>query len=234
MKNKLKQMKGITLIALVITIIVLLILAGVSIATLTGENGILTQAQSSKIANKKAEAEEIFKLIANEWQIEKIKTNGRELQIFLGDKEPEYGITATPDEENEGNYILEYKGYQTTINNQGKLVGEISKVEQKPSNSLEQIVIEEAINPLDYGKKVTNYTEKEEETGGWRLFYQDNNYTYLISDNCIGSYLPWDYMDSYPNGSSVSLVGQRLNKSLLDDGTFFVPDNEDENLRTTA
>ncbi len=33
--------KGITLIALVITIIVLLILAAVSIATLTGENGIL-------------------------------------------------------------------------------------------------------------------------------------------------------------------------------------------------
>ncbi len=40
--------KGITLIALVITIIVLLILAGVSIAMLTGDNGILTQAQKAK------------------------------------------------------------------------------------------------------------------------------------------------------------------------------------------
>ena len=40
--------KGITLIALVITIIVLLILAGVSIAMLTGQNGILTQARNSK------------------------------------------------------------------------------------------------------------------------------------------------------------------------------------------
>ena len=37
-----KNNKGITLIALVITIIVLLILAGISIAMLTGENGILT------------------------------------------------------------------------------------------------------------------------------------------------------------------------------------------------
>ena len=36
-----KKEKGITLIALVITIIVLLILAGVTIATLTGDNGIL-------------------------------------------------------------------------------------------------------------------------------------------------------------------------------------------------
>ena len=51
-------MKGITLIALVITIIVLLILAGVSIAMLTGQNGILTQAQNSKQATKKAEVKE--------------------------------------------------------------------------------------------------------------------------------------------------------------------------------
>ena len=41
MSVKSTRQKGITLIALVITIIVLLILAGVSIATLTGENGIL-------------------------------------------------------------------------------------------------------------------------------------------------------------------------------------------------
>ena len=44
--------KGITLIALVITIIVLLILAGVTIATLTGENGILTQANNAKTRNR--------------------------------------------------------------------------------------------------------------------------------------------------------------------------------------
>ena len=40
--------KGITLIALIITIVVLLILAGVSIAMLTGENGILKQASRAK------------------------------------------------------------------------------------------------------------------------------------------------------------------------------------------
>ena len=47
-KQRLRKNKGITLIALVITIIVLLILAGVSIAMLTGENGILNQAQNAK------------------------------------------------------------------------------------------------------------------------------------------------------------------------------------------
>ena len=49
-----RKAKGITLIALVITIIVLLILAGVSMASLTGENGILTKAT---IAKEKTEQE---------------------------------------------------------------------------------------------------------------------------------------------------------------------------------
>ena len=49
-----KNAKGITLIALVITIIVLLILAGVSIAMITGQNGILTQAQKSKQATEES------------------------------------------------------------------------------------------------------------------------------------------------------------------------------------
>ena len=43
-----RQNKGITLIALVVTIIVLLILAGVSITLLTGENGVITQATRAK------------------------------------------------------------------------------------------------------------------------------------------------------------------------------------------
>ena len=49
-----KNQKGITLIALVITIIVLLILAGVSIALLTGENGILNRAASTQAVEQVA------------------------------------------------------------------------------------------------------------------------------------------------------------------------------------
>ena len=60
-----KNNKGITLIALVITIIVLLILAGVSIAMLTGENGILNQATRSVDATEIAEAKELAQLDLN-------------------------------------------------------------------------------------------------------------------------------------------------------------------------
>ena len=60
-----KNQKGITLIALVITIIVLLILAGVSIAMLTGENGILTQATGTKKDTLRATAAEKIDLALN-------------------------------------------------------------------------------------------------------------------------------------------------------------------------
>ena len=57
-----KNQKGITLIALVVTIIVLLILAGISIAMLTGENGILGNAKNAKSQNAYYGAEEQMKL----------------------------------------------------------------------------------------------------------------------------------------------------------------------------
>ena len=56
--KKANKNSGITLIALVITIIVLLILAGVSIAMLTGQNGILTQASNAKRATEESTEKE--------------------------------------------------------------------------------------------------------------------------------------------------------------------------------
>ena len=60
-----KEQKGITLIALVITIIVLLILAGISIAMLTGNNGLLTKANSAKTETTKAEVMERINMELN-------------------------------------------------------------------------------------------------------------------------------------------------------------------------
>ena len=63
---------GITLIALVITIIVLLILAAVSIATLTGENGLLTRANEAKTKTEQAAKEEEINLQKAAEAIDKI------------------------------------------------------------------------------------------------------------------------------------------------------------------
>ena len=70
--------RGITLIALVITIIILLILAGISIAMLTGENGILTKTSTAKEESIIAEESEIIKLAYTENVTENI-TEGKEI-----------------------------------------------------------------------------------------------------------------------------------------------------------
>ena len=59
-----KGTKGITLIALVITIIVLLILAGISITMLAGDNSILKQAGRARDTSRGGEVQETVKLEA--------------------------------------------------------------------------------------------------------------------------------------------------------------------------
>ena len=68
MKNQIKiekmkkYNKGITLIALVVTIVVLLILAGITIASVTGEKGIIKEARTAKELSEKAALEELVEL----------------------------------------------------------------------------------------------------------------------------------------------------------------------------
>lgn len=91
-ENK-KEQDGITLISLVVTIIVLIILAGVSISMLVGENGIITQAQTAKTQTEQAALKEKLDLIALERELNgslSSTTVEDETDVFLdmmGDKE---------------------------------------------------------------------------------------------------------------------------------------------------
>ena len=96
MKNKrnkeqlMKVSNGITLIALVITIIVLLILAGVAIATLTGENGVLTKAKSAQTQTEQAKEDENLKIaIAGSYGTDG-KLNLKDLKDNLENQEISY------------------------------------------------------------------------------------------------------------------------------------------------
>ena len=63
--------RGITLVALVITIIVLLLLAGIAIASLGGENGIFAKVKQAKKANIESEMKEQLTMGLQELQIAK-------------------------------------------------------------------------------------------------------------------------------------------------------------------
>ena len=80
--NNRKKEQGITLIALAVTIIVMLILAGVTIAALTSENGIINQASKVKETNKVAKTEEEARLEYSNLILEKqMEGHGEETEL---------------------------------------------------------------------------------------------------------------------------------------------------------
>ena len=125
--NKIKfkeSEKGITLIALVITIIVLLILAAVSIAMLTGENGILKKASTAKEKHLIAQYEEELNLCIMEMQTDEL---GTLTMAKLIEKLPQYIQASQPGEQCEWNTDQTseeptgtYKGYEFKVDKNKK------------------------------------------------------------------------------------------------------------------
>lgn len=109
--------KGVTLIALVITIIVLLLIAGISIAMLSGENGILNKASQSAEKTKRESAKERLKIELIAIKTEKL-SNGQEANLTsldenkekLKEKNIEVAETGNPRD-------VELDGYKFKVNN---------------------------------------------------------------------------------------------------------------------
>ena len=108
-----KNQKGITLIALVVTIIVLIILAGISINLLFGDNGIIKKAQNASEISQKADIEEKLKLAYSSVVIDKytegITDLSSRLQSELQKSFPGNDVSV---EKKSGNYqvIIQGKG----------------------------------------------------------------------------------------------------------------------------
>jgi len=132
MNQKLKESRGITLIALVITIIVLLILAGVTINMVLGEDGIIAQAKAAQQAQNQAEKDEQDALEDLE---EKLRIEeGKQYQNQEGTAE---NLVKT-NELKVGDYIkYTYTGatYTTPTKASGKSVHDNGKTETYDSNA---------------------------------------------------------------------------------------------------
>lgn len=179
MKNQMKGKKGITLIALVISILVILILAGVTIATLTGDNGLLTKASDAKNKTGEATAKEKVQLAWSSAYTEYLenyyKSSNVNKDSYLSVNnvnkhldENDRPITSITKEND--NYIIEYKGYTFSINEGGR-IGTVTK-----GNSAEIAAVSDNI-----GKSV-NYGVSYTGTGsGWQILYADENNVFLIT-----------------------------------------------------
>ena len=129
-----KKQRGITLIALVITIIVLLILAGVSIAMLTGNNGILSQAQKASEETKIAEEKEQIGLAWNGATAVK-QAQGA---ITASDIESQLSQNGVTNAEVSGDIVIKFEDEDGTsrwykIENVGTITGPYKSEEEVPT-----------------------------------------------------------------------------------------------------
>ena len=164
MKSKEKQniiidTKGITLIALVVTIIVLIILAGISINLILGDNGIITKAGEAQKAQEKAEIIENLQLEITAKEAEKLQNTN--------------GITQSEIEK-----ILSKYG---TVNKEGETIKSLTPMDKDYEIPFEEIyngTIAQEIPTVEYAK----YDEPYEVEGYTHFGTEDWNSGYRISD----------------------------------------------------
>lgn len=114
-----KEQKGITLVALVITIIVLLILAGVSISLVVGQDGVLGRAQNAVSSTEQATAEQEIQLSMAEAQMEymnawtgnqavKPREYYSQLKYYTNNCTSAVSVDVAPESANSDNMIVTY------------------------------------------------------------------------------------------------------------------------------
>ena len=140
MGNKIKTSTeiGITLIALVVTIVVLLILAGVTIATLTGDNGIITRTNQAKEETEKAGAKEKVQVEVagsfdeyGKFDMDKLKENLKE----------NLGLTDSDIKDNgDGSITVTVDGYEVTVDSNGNVKVEGEGTTPEDPSDTENIV----------------------------------------------------------------------------------------------
>ena len=186
MEKNFKQRKGITLIALVITIIVLLILAGVSIAMITGENGILKRAAEAKEKSERLEIIETAQIDIAGKQIENDGGLSEEelVEILTSVEYNTKGTLSDNGEESVLDKILTSSDgqYQIPVSEiyNGPFTQNANPEDEpgatKNATSEKALAINEKI-----GENVSGYTANN--ISNWQVFYATDNEVFIISED---------------------------------------------------
>ena len=129
-KHKMNKTSGITLIALVVTIIVLLLLAGISIQMLTGDNGILQRAGQAKEGTERSQEKEAVDLIFTTTQMELVQGKTVDYDSFQAIIDSVFGKENAKGNVGDNSYIITVtksgKNYKMDSN------GNISQLDELP------------------------------------------------------------------------------------------------------
>ena len=223
MKINLKKNKGITLIALVITIIVLLILAGVSIATLTGNNGILSQAQKASEETKIAEEKEQIGLAWNGATAVK-QAQGA---ITASDIESQLSQNGVTNAEVSGDIVVKFEDKDGTsrwykIENVGTITGPYNSEEEVPTATTLIAMYNQAIaDNCEGGSSCTN-PEGHLHIGDYVNYKPANNEPYTVEGNKtrmdfdqtynVDSNLKWRVLGLDEKTGNIKLISETIVK----------------------
>ena len=176
---KTKEMKGITLIALVITIVVLLILAGVSINLLLGDNGIITKATEAKDSYSKSAVKEKVGFLLNEYTIDKATGENEDFAKFLR-KNLQVGVA----EKEDGSYSFILGDWQV-VTSESKIIS-IEKFKLDINKTYSSVTDMKNDTSLAAGKIVKTEGYYNKDLGGG-AYYDIVSTTSLSVDNatCI-------------------------------------------------
>ncbi len=180
LKEELKYAKkGITLIALVITIVILIILATITVNFLFGENGVINRAQQGTEEYNKSDIEERVTILQSEFLIDKASGEEDDFADFLR-KELQVGVA----QDEEGNYNFAIDGCQVEATE-----NEVISIERLNVNSdkvYPNVASMRADTGLTEGKLVQTESYWDKQYGG-SAYYDIVSSTSLTVDDgkCI-------------------------------------------------
>ena len=179
----LKILNGITLIALIVSIIVLLILAGVAISTLTGDNGIINQTTKAKSSSDIAGAKEELELAVGALKIDKISGNiGGTVAEYVENHIADFKKALGNDNVNIENGVITYKEKEFDISEDGSI--SLSVI----SDNTQQEEDTETSNPNVFTYNVLNEAQKTAEITGFDFDYLescDNTFSDWVELVCV-------------------------------------------------
>ena len=173
-EHKKSKASGITLIALVVTIIVLLLLAGISIMMLSGNNGVLQRAGEAKEETEEKQIIEQARMDILSTQTLKLtdEITERELKSILS----KYGVLSKEER------TIDKK----LTSKDGKYIIPVSKI-YNGTVVLSQPTIEDKDDKYYYG----NFIDYDVDIDGtttdydWKIFYTDETNIYIISEDYV-------------------------------------------------
>ena len=118
--------KAITLIALVVTIVILLILAGVTITMTLGQNGLFTRAREGRAAYEESEVRDDLSMLITQYTWDKAS---EKTDKSLGDYLKDNGATSVKANADGTTLEVTYKGYTFTVNKDSGEITGVSKAE---------------------------------------------------------------------------------------------------------